>query len=238
MSLIFDFIIVLVAAIAIIRGISKGFIKSVMSLASIVIAILCVLTFTKPLSAWVGEKYISEPITDIAHEALSGIVNTGAESMSFDKVFEDRPEALVSLAERFSFDLDEISAYYDNALSSLSVEESITGLSEKIAAPIAEGISTVISAIAIFLVSMLVCTIITFILDGVCHLPVLKKLNKILGAVFGIISALLTSWLIANILAGLIIAFGAVHGEIFNESVITDSFILKFFYNNNLIFIK
>ncbi len=238
MSLIIDIIILLAAAAAIFRGASRGFIKSVMHFASLIIAIICVITFTEPLSQWFGEKFINTSITQIAEDSLNSIVNAGTENFSMDKIFSDRPEALISLSEKFSCNLDELSEYYSKTLQSLSPGDVIKELSRKIVSATASSIGNILAAIAIFIAAMLICKLATYVLDLLFCLPVLKQLNRFLGLLFGIVSAVVTTWLIANAAVGLVNAFGAIRSDIFNESVISNSFILKFFFDNNLIMIK
>ena len=238
MSLIIDIIILLAVAASVYRGVSKGFIRSAMHFVSLIIAIVCVITFTEPLAEWFGEQFINNSVSQIAEDSLNSIVSAGTENFRIDKILSDRPEALVSLSEKFSCNLDELSSYYSETLKNLAPSEAIKELSQKIVATTASSIGSILSAILIFVAALLICKLITHILDLVFCLPVLKQLNKFLGLIFGIVSAAVTAWIFANAAVGLINAFEAIRGDIFNESVITNSFILKFFFDNNLILIK
>ena len=236
MSLIIDLIIILAAVAAVYNGISKGFIKSVMHFASLIIALICVFTFTGPLATWLGDTFIDGNVSDITENSLNAIVTAGTEHLSIDQILSDRPDALTEVASRFSCDLDELAGYYNEFLSGLADGDAIDALSKKIAAPTADAISTVAAATIVFITALLICGLITYILDLICRLPVLKQLNTFLGSLFGIGSAVVTSWVIANLSVGLISALESIRGDIFNESVITGSIILKFFFDNSLIF--
>ena len=238
MSLVFDIIIVLAAIAAICRGISKGFIKSVMHFASIIVALVCVYYFTQPVAAWLGEQFVSDSVTSITEESLGGIVNAGSERLDIDTVLSDRPDALTEIAERFSCDLDELTQYYKGFLANESTDTAISELSAKIAAPAVNAISSVLAAILVFVAAMLACAIITWVLDLIFKLPVLKQLNKVLGTVFGLLSAVLTVWVLANISVGLIGALESVRADLFNDSVIEHSLILKFITENDFLLIK
>ena len=235
MSLIIDLIIILAAVAAIYLGISRGFIRSVMHFASLILALVAVFLFTSPVAAWLNNSFIESGVSDIIEDSLSGIVSAGENSLDISKIFSDRPEPLNEIAAKFGCDLDELEAYYNNFLSSGTESEALGDLSGKIAAPTSQAISNVLAAIIVFIAAMLILRLITFILDMVFRLPVLDKLNKFLGLLFGIGSAVITSWVIANISVGLISAFESVNGEIFNQSVIDGSIILRFLYNNSLI---
>lgn len=238
MSLVFDIIIILAAVAAIYRGISKGFIKSVMHFASIIIALVCVYYFTQPVATWIGEQFVNDSVTSITENALGGIINAGSERLDIETVLADRPAALTEIAQRFSCDLDELTQYYNSALSNESTDTAITNLSAKIAAPAADAISSVLAAILVFVAAMIACAIVTWALDLIFKLPVLKQLNKVLGTVFGILSAALTVWVLANISVGLIGALESVRADLFNESVIDHSIILNFITENDFLLIK
>lgn len=235
MSFIFDLILIVVAAAAVYRGISKGFIKSAMHFASLILAIVCVFIFTAPVAAWLEDGFIKNGVSQITKESLDSIVNAGTEQFDIDEVLADRPESLSEFADRFDFDIGDIEEYYNEFLANLTRSDALEALSEKIAAPTASALSTVAAAVIIFVAVLIVCAIVTYVLDLLCRLPVLKQLNKLLGALFGVASAFVSAWAIANICVGLVYALNTIRGDIFNEAAITGSFILKLFVDFGLI---
>lgn len=238
MSLIIDLIIIAAAAAAIYLGVSKGFIKSVMQFASLLAALIAVFAFTAPVSDLLYDTFVEQKVSGITEEALMGIISAGEEKLQLDKIIADRPEALSEITERFSVNLDDIVSYYSENLRSLTQPDAVDKLAGSIAEPTARAISSVAAAILIFVTTLLVLALVTFILDAICRLPVLKRLNTFLGFFFGLGSAVVTAWVIANVSVGLISALEAINGDLFNQSVIDGSFILRFFYNNSLILFK
>lgn len=236
MNLIIDLIIVLSAAAAIYLGVSRGFVRSVMHFASLILALIAVFVFTNPVSAWLNNNFIKSGVSDIIENSLSALVFDSDNGFTMPDIFSERPAALDDILERFGVDFDNIKKYYtDNASSSQDDSDAINFISEEIAYPASKAISNILAVIIVFIAAMVVLWLITFILDRICRLPVLRKLNKFLGLLFGIASAVITSLVIANISVGLIQAFESINGNIFNESIIERSIILKFFYNNSLI---
>ena len=236
MSLIIDLLILISASAAIYLGVSRGFVRSVMHFASLLLALVAVFIFTAPVSAWLNNAFVESGVSDVIEESLGGIVSVGEEKLGLSKIFSDRPDALGDIAERFGCDLDELEAYYREFLESKTDTSAITELSDKIAAPTSAAISNVLAVIIVFVAALLILKLFTFILDMIFRLPVLDKLNTFLGLLFGIGSAIVTSWVIANIAVGLVSALESFNGEMFNSSVIDGSIILRFFYNNSLIF--
>ncbi|MBE6613367.1 MAG: hypothetical protein E7632_12860 [Ruminococcaceae bacterium] len=235
MSLVIDLIIIAAAVFTVYHGITRGFVKSVMSFASVLIAIAAAYFLTGPVAAFLQETVIFGWIFGMVSESLQGIVSAGTSRLELDKIFTDRPEALTEIAERFDFDLDELAAYYYDALSGAADEEALTALSEKIAAPAASAISTILAALGIFIVALIALKLLTLLLDLICRLPVLSHLNTFFGAVFGAASAIVTSWCIANLAVGIITAFETVNSDLFNPTVINGSILLRFFAENGFI---
>lgn len=237
MSLAIDLIIIIAAIAAVYLGIVRGFVRSVMHFSSLILALAAVFLLTPTLSGWINENFVAKEVTGITESSLSGIVSTVEDEHGeeLEKVIEDRPDALTEIADRFSVSMDAISDFYNTSLKGIAETVAISRLADMIAGPTAQAISTVIAAVVIFAAALLILKLITFILDMIFHLPVLDKLNTLLGFVFGLGSALVTSWLIANLSVGLINALGSINNEIFNEGVIKGSLILNFFYNTSLI---
>lgn len=235
MSFVIDLIIIVVAVTAILHGVAKGFIKSAMRFVSIILALILTSTFTPALASWLDEAYMNSQVSAVVENALDSIVEMGSERLDFEEVLNDQPEALLSLAERFNIDISDIESYYTGALDDLTESDALAALSSEIAAPTSSTISTVCAAIIIFVGTMIVGAIVALILDLLCRLPVLKQLNRTLGALFGVANALLCAWIIANISVGLINALEAMQGSVFNESVIESSLILKLFVDAGLI---
>lgn len=237
MSLFIDIFIIIAAIAAIYSGISRGFVKSVMGFVSLILAIAAAFIFTPQLADFYSEKFVSGWVGGIVETSLDELVTAGGQRLELSKIFEDKPDALISVAERFGIDLEEIESYYLE-IQPEDDNTAIKSMSEQIASPTAEAISSVLAAISIFLAALIILKLVTFILDLICRLPVLSTLNSLLGFVFGLANAAVSAWAIANIAVGLISALNAVRPDIFNPAVIDGSIIVKFFCDQSLILFK
>ncbi len=237
MSLFLDILIIIVVIAAIYSGISRGFVKSVMGFVSLILAVIAAFVFTPKVAGIYEENFVGGWVDGIVETSLTDLVTAGGQRIEFSKILEDRPDALEAIASRFGIDLDEISSYYlefqpedDNT--------AIKSLSEHIASPTSKAVSEVLAAISVFFGALILLKLITFLLDLICRLPVLSTLNRFLGFLFGVASAAVGSLVIANLSVGLIKALNAVKPEIFNQSVIDGSVIVKFFYEQAMIIFK
>ncbi len=239
MNLIIDLIIVLAAAAAIYLGLSRGFVRSVMHFASLILAVIAVFLFTNPVSAWLNSTFIKSGVSDIIEESLSDLIFDGENSFSVPDIFSEPPQALKDILGRFDVEFDDIAGFYSSNVSPSTNEgDAIDVIAEQIAYPTSNAISHILAAIIVFIAAMVLIKLITFVLDRICRLPVLRKLNKLLGLLFGIASALVISLVIANAAVGLIEAFDSINSTVFNTETIERSIILKFFDNNGLILLK
>ncbi len=244
MSLIIDGLLIVAAAACLYLGITRGFIRSVMGFASILIAIGITFLFTGPVSVWVEERFVGDWVSSIVDDAIAGIAGagtdsgSGGENQALSSLIEDRPAALETLGERFGFSFDEIEQAYTSLLDGSHSEGMREALAAQIASPTASAISHVLAAIGLFLVSLLILKIAVFVLDLIFRLPLLKTLNTLLGLLFGAASAALSGWVICNMAVGLIRALEAVKPEYFNEAVITGSVILKYVHAQGWLLIQ
>ena len=228
MSFVIDLVIILIAVSAVYLGIMRGFVRSVMGFASVILAIAAAYFFTAPIAEWLDERVIGAWVSGIVDESLTGIVRAGTQNLELQKIFADRPEALTAIAEQFGADLDAIAAHYNEALAGSAEDEALSALSSLIASPTASAISTALAALGVFIAALIVLKFVTFFLDMICRLPILAKLNTFLGLLFGAASAVVLAWVAANLATGIVLAFESFEPGIFNETVISGSVIVKF----------
>lgn len=237
MSLFLDILIIIAAIAAIYSGIVRGFVKSVMGFATILLAIILTAVLTPTVSDTYNEKFVFDRVNSIVKTSLTELVTAGGQQIELSKLFDDRPDALSTIADRFGIELDDLAGVYA-ALEGEDDNEAIGSLSEHIASPTAEAISRILAAISIFLAALILLKLLTLLLDLICRLPVLSTLNTLLGFFFGAASALLFAFAISNLSVGLIKALGSIKPELFNQAVIDGSIIIRFFCEKSLILFK
>ena len=235
MSLVIDIILILAAVAAIYLGIVRGFVKSVMQFASLILATAAVMLFSAPVSAWLNETFISDKVSEFAEESLEGVVGDSEIVFDIHRLLGDSKPVLDGIAERFSVNIDALIEGCEAELASLTEKEALSKLSRAVAEPASIAISDVAAAIIVFVAALIILAILTYVLDLICRLPALEKLNTFLGFLFGVASAAITAFVLAKISIGLISSLEIVNPTVFNSTVIDGSLILRFFVNNGLI---
>ena len=141
-------------------------------------------------------------------------MNGGTEVIPPEKIFEDEPDALSELAQRFGLDVDEIKEYYETAVKSVADSFDIGGIADKLSGFVVEStvdtISNVLGFLAVLLVSIIVINILLWLLNLLFKLPVLKFANRLAGGLLGIVKSVIIIVIVVN--AVLYIA-GAVNVE-------------------------
>ena len=86
-----------------------------------------------------------------------------------------------------------------------------------------------ISIVIIFIVSMLACGFITFLIKSIFKLPVLKIADKLLGIIFSLVCSLILLKLISEGITMLILGLNTLFPDKIGTDLISDSLILKIF---------
>ena len=184
------------------RGYAKGMIKMVISFASVIIAVILTRIFTPMVADAIKNT------TNIESTLTSNIYKMMIKTNLYDKV--NIPWLKGSL------DTGNIEGYIKNTLCT----------------SIANAIINLICGIVVFIIILIIVKLIINILDVVNLIPVVGKLNKILGGVLGVLELVLLLWLVFSILRAL---STIPEVKVINESI-SSSFIVGALYNNNLIY--
>ena len=99
----------------------------------------------------------------------------------------------------------------------------------------ANTLSTVIAFAAVFFVTYAVLLIFTAVMGNIFRLPVLRSMDKALGAVFGIISATVTVFVIAMLAEPCLASLAVVAPKIVSPNLLENSILLKLFADHNLL---
>lgn len=226
MNFLFDIIIIAIIAFSIYRGVSRGFIKSVMKLLSFGIAFFAAYTFTGDLAKVYNDQFFLSSYTDKVSNAIAPVLQKTGEMFDLKKLFTEMPDAFKDLLTRFGANVGELETSFGTSSASAETVENLSG---KIAEPIAGMISTALAFITIFVGSLIILAILTWIIDLIFKLPVLKKANKILGFILGLLLAFVYAFIFSKLAVKIIDVGVAVRPEVFNENIISNSLLLKFF---------
>ena len=232
MSLVFDVIILAVCVISIVLGAKRGFIKSVMGICTLVAALCLAYAFTPTVSEYIRNTDAMGNISESIGDTIKSLSRTDEGGYDLEKMFSDMPDAFRQILDRYNAD-DSVLAETVSPDAAAS-ESAVDTLANAIAEPVAHAISNVAAFLLIFIASVAVLKLLTWLLDLLFQLPVLKTANTMLGLLIGVVIALFWAWILCPLSVTLIRAMSSISPDLFNESVIENSVILSFFADNKI----
>lgn len=187
-----DVIIILIAAITIFFAAKNGFVKTLISALSFVIAIAITVTFAQPLSQTFKETAMAETIKEVTEEKITDyLLNSGEGSRNFGALLGGENQGFNEFIGVAGFDASALNEWFTENVFDLEAayNEAIRAMAEKIAQPIIDTMALLLAIVVLFFGTRIVIMIVAKILDVIACLPVLKKCNKILGIILGIVLA-------------------------------------------------
>lgn len=192
LPLVVDGIVILIFVACIFDGYRRGFVKMLLSIAAVSLSIVIAGAMSAPLAQWANDEYVSDITSDyidsyvdgalqsagISKDEISGDMFEGAE----DEIAEAIPEEITQLLEQYGISVEEI-------LDNISAEDTVDEVSDKIKYNIGQEIVLPVLEIIAFLIVYIICSVVFSIIINVIssmfRLPVIKGINKSLGAALG-----------------------------------------------------
>ena len=228
MGYAFDIAILAIIIITIALAYKNGFIKTVLSALSFFIAIIVAFS----LQPKVSDIVIKMPFVDTIRESVRDKFIemsplAGENEYNPDLLFEDKPEAFVTMLEIVGINQEELSTQFNEWKADTTVNTADM-LVEYVANPLIKSAVSIISFIAIFVAAIIVLKILIFILDKLFRLPILKQANKALGFLIGIILGVFRAYIFGAIVTLIIPLIQSNNQNI----LIGNSVIFRFFYGD------
>lgn len=233
MSLVFDGLILIVCIIIVVVETRRGFVKSVMHLCSHIAALFVAYAFTPKLSAFLSEHFFLEKVSSGIRDTLKSLTANGEGGYDLSRLFDDVPEPFTQILERYHVSLDSLSDRLEGITG--AAEDAVNDLADNIAGGVSGVLSSVCAFLLLFVASLLVLKLVTFILDALFRLPILSTANTALGFIFGVVIALVAAFVLSLLSVKFIGAMSSISPDLFSQDVIDKSIILKFFAKYNIL---
>lgn len=186
----------------------KGLVKLAVGLIAVVLSVIIALILYKPVSSVI----INNTTID------DNIKKTIIENFTVNEEKQEQTEdnGLMKYME----------SYVDDAVNKTKNEIIIES-----AGVIANKVINIGVIIGLFIISRLILIVLTLVADLITELPILKQFNTVGGILYGLIKSLLIIYVVLAIMFFIIYTTGNTT----LSDAITNSFITKFFYNNNIL---
>jgi uncharacterized membrane protein required for colicin V production len=220
MSLLIDVIVIAAFAVCIIRGIRRGFVKSVIGIVVVIAAIFGSVQISPALATKLNDKFIRRSVVSVAMDAIPNV--------EVDTLVSEMPPAFLKALDRFGTESEEIKALFQDGEQEKNDDQKRQMIAEKMAAPLATTISKALAFMIVFAVLYLVLFILSLVIGVVFKLPVLKTADKFLGMLLGGATGLFLAWGISIAICALLPHLSVLYENVVPEAVIENSIVVKF----------
>lgn len=209
MEYIIDIILAALLAVCLIVGWKRGFVKSLMDLASNLIAFILARVVSVQLAPQIFAQYFEQRAYSSLNRELASAGSSA--SSQVQSALDSIPESLDGFLGMLGVDKKSMAS----ALSQ-KLEESGADIAEvlmnNIVSPVLTAIIKLLVFVAVFVLAVLILKIATLLLDKLTELPAVKQANEIFGLLFGAVKGVI-------VIAVACFALELIAGVIGNDSL-------------------
>ena len=189
MKYFLDISLLLLIVLTIVICWKRGLIRSLFGVAKNLIAIIVTYALGPTVSGWISEYLLTEKVTEYVRGRLLAMFEAGAETFDLTHILDNIPAWVQTFFQKSGIDPEALVGKLGDATNAdLSMLDS---LASRLAAPITKMLSDFLGYTLLFLVSLLVLTILAFLLGKISELPGIRSIDHALGLVLGILCAIL-----------------------------------------------
>ena len=222
MYLAIDIILAVIMAAVIFDAVRRGFIVTLFRLLSTIASVVVAILFFQGLGAYFYAVFVFDNIRSLAEQAIADM---GA-SVDVSALPAELPEDLRAAAEMLGVDVTELSQYIPGGTE--MGMDAIAETVEKFAVSLSTSIANILAFAALFFGTLILLSIVCFILDKLAKLPLLNGTNRFLGFVLGVCEALVLGIVLAHLSSTICSTYGMFNEEFAFAHVAENTYIAKF----------
>lgn len=182
-----EIVILLVIIVMTLIGLRKGFVKMIVGLAAMVLALVGTAFLAPILSDYINEQ------TDLRQQ-IAGEINTYLEEQIGQKLEQTTAAAQQEAIDKLSLPDNVKNALQANNTADMYKKLGVSSFSEYVSNYVAGTGIAALSYLIVFLVLYIALRVIFIVLNIVTLLPFLKGVNKLAGGALGIVHAVVYIW--------------------------------------------
>ncbi len=220
MHIVLDLIVVVIIVVTTLITMKKGFVKSILSIASLILTLAIISSFGQLIADAIYTGFVEDTVVSSVESTLDKQIETGEAAM--EEIWESLPKFITNSAEKNDINTDSIIADINHGQTAKDIALSVNN---NIVKPLVLPMLLIVVDIILFTVLMFVFKLLSKMICTLFKAPVLKSVNKALGIVLGIIKGLAISVLVCSVIAFIVDINSSQQFLIFNQAVIEDSYI-------------
>ncbi|MCL2013926.1 MAG: CvpA family protein [Oscillospiraceae bacterium] len=186
-SIIIDIVTVAVIGLFVVIAYKRGFIATILSLASFVLSSVIASILSRPIAAWIFSAFIQPGLTDYATTEI-GKLPVGVDvSSALSGLFDKLPEYIKNYIEPGT--IEQVAAIGENSPDAL--ENIASGAIDTVLAPVIIALVSSLVFLILFIVLTIVFRLVAKMLTFVNSIPIVGTANRVLGAVAGLLQGLI-----------------------------------------------
>lgn len=170
----------------------RGFALTVMTAVVTVGAVILAKLFGALVGAWLCDAFVESYMVDLVRMGLDSVLDKLTENMDPQQLLAALPEQVSRLLELIHFDVNSLAQNLGSGMD-------IGALAQQIGAPLAKAVSETLGVLLTFLVSLVGLKILSRLVDGIFHLPILSGINGFLGVMLGVVIGFCACLIAANL---------------------------------------
>lgn len=219
MSIILDAIVLIIILVVAFITMKRGFVKSIIGLVSLVLALVIVSALSKPVATFLYDSMIDKPVQNSIVKQLDE--NDKKNDETVDTVWNSLPKFLTNTAENSGITTDSIGKIIKKDANN---SEIAYDFSQNVVRPTAISIITFAVNIILFIVLTILFRLLSKVICKLFKAPVLKQVNKALGLVLGVLKGIVIASLVC-VAVSYIVSFSEndfvfINSEVINNTIV------------------
>ncbi len=183
LALILDAVLVIVFVVTVLEGRHRGFTVTVLSFAVSIISLIIAKEYAQPIAVWLNENFVHDGLVKELTELINNNLSNGTQS-----VMASLPDYVVSAAESAGISLEGIvSRLSSEASVGNAAAEMVTAVEKVVILPLI----TVVAFLIVFALGKAILGLGARIVGLAAKLPIIRGIDKTLGAVAGALKGVL-----------------------------------------------
>lgn len=152
-----DLIILAIFVVSIMIGIHRGLLKSLISFAGKIAALIIALIFSAQLGGYISSHFVEKPVREWLVNQMTADpsdMDTEASEIDFDQLIEDSPDFFKNICSYFGVDMNQLAQEYEEFKYS-NAETATENIINYMVQPVALSISRVIAFLILFIICMI-----------------------------------------------------------------------------------
>lgn len=229
MSALLDILTLLIIIIPIIVGATRGFVKSISRIVSLVLAILVAVNFSSNLYDIVDKKGLKDKFEDKISQTVLNLTKSDEQVLTD---IENENSNLYTFLDNIGLDLEQLKAEFNT-----TANRKINELVDSVSAYLANKCTAFLCFIVLFLATYIIALVLFWLISKFAKIPILKHCDKALGTVMGIVFSLLALFVFTGIFNSVKPILHSAYPQAFPVDIADKTLIYKF-VSDLMIFIK